>query len=281
MAACYYADGVWSDAPPMLIGPASHAFWMASVVFDGARAFGGLAPDLDLHCARAVASARVIGLDPPLDADAVLDLCRSGIRRFPRAAELYVRPMFYAAEGFVLPKPGSTRFALAIEEMPLPPPTGFTAALSSFRRPARDMAPTEAKASCLYPNSARAIQEARGRGFDNAVMLDANGNVAELATSNLWIVKNGVAMTPAPNGTFLNGITRQRVLALLRAAGVPAEERVLSRADLAEADEMFSTGNYGKVLPVTRFEDRVYGAGPVAARARELYLDFALGCALG
>src|SRR3546814_6001125 len=72
------------------------------------------------------------------------------------------------------------------------------------------MAPTDAKASCLYPNSARALNEASKRGFDNAVVLDALGNVAELATANLWIAKDGVAVTPAPNGTFLNGITKQR-----------------------------------------------------------------------
>src|SRR3546814_17101961 len=86
------------------------------------------------------------------------------------------------------------------------------------------MAPTDAKASCLYPNSARALNEASKRGFDNAVVLDALGNVAELATANLWIAKDGVAVTPAPNGTFLNGITKQRAMQLLTAAGIEVRE---------------------------------------------------------
>ena len=136
--------------------------------------------------------------------------------------------------------------------------------------------PTDAKASCLYPNAGRAIFEAKEKGFDNAIVLDANGNVAEYATSNLWIAKDGVAATPIANGTFLNGITRQRVVKLLREAGVPTEERTVTVQDVMDADEVFSTGNYAKVLPVTRVENRSLQPGPVYKRARELYWDYAL-----
>jgi branched-chain amino acid aminotransferase len=121
----------------------------------------------------------------------------------------------------------------------------------------------------------RALVEAAGRGFDNAITFDAAANVAELATANLWIVKDGVAMTPVCNGTFLNGITRQRVLQLLRDDGVQAIETTLTRQDILEADEVFSTGNYGKVLPITRVEDRHFQTGHVYRRARTLYFEFA------
>jgi branched-chain amino acid aminotransferase len=121
----------------------------------------------------------------------------------------------------------------------------------------------------------RALVEAAARGCDNAITFDANGNVAELATANLWIARDGVAMTPACNGTFLNGITRQRVLQLLRDAGIPALETTLSREDVQSADEVFSTGNYGKVLPITRVEDRHYQIGHVYRKARDLYFAFA------
>jgi branched-chain amino acid aminotransferase len=275
MAAWYYHDGVWTDKNPKLTGPGDHAFWMSSVVFDGARAFAGLAPDIDRHCERLVASARSLMLEPTLTAGEIAALCRDGARKFGRDAELYIRPMFYAEEGFILPRRESTRFVLAVYQTPMPPAQGFTAALSSFRRPARDMAPTDAKASCLYPNSARAIAEAQARGFDNAIVVDANGNVAEFATANLWIVRDGVAVTPAINGTFLNGITRQRVIGLLRDAGVAVEERAFPFAEVLAADEVFSTGNYGKVLPVTRVEGRDLQPGPVCARARDLYFNFA------
>jgi branched-chain amino acid aminotransferase len=136
------------------------------------------------------------------------------------------------------------------------------------------MAPTDAKASCLYPNAGRAIAEARARGFDNAVMLDPMGNVAEFATANLFIVKDGVAVTPAPNGCFLNGITRQRVIKLLREKGQEVVEGRVTPQDLMEADEIFNTGNYGKVMPVIKYEDRELQPGPVYRMARELYWEF-------
>ena len=121
----------------------------------------------------------------------------------------------------------------------------------------------------------RALVEAARRGFDNAITFDAAANVAELATANLWIARDGVAMTPVSNGTFLNGITRQRMLQLLREAGLEAIETTLTRQDILDADEVFSTGNYGKVLPITRVEERHYQTGRVYRKARALYFEFA------
>lgn len=270
-----YWDGAWRDAATPLIGPHDHAFFMASVVFDGARAFAGRTPDLDRHCARLVESAKGLLLEPDLTPAAITERCREGVAMFPADAELYIRPMFYAMRGFVLPEPGSTRFALAIDTMQMPEPGALAVCFSSFRRPARDAAPTDTKAACLYPNMQRALAEARGRGFQNAITSDPSGNVAELATANLWIGRDGVALTPVCNGTFLNGITRQRVAELLRADGIRVAETTLTRADIMAADEVFTTGNYGKVLPITRVEDRAFAVGPVYRRARQLYWDFA------
>jgi branched-chain amino acid aminotransferase len=189
--------------------------------------------------------------------------------------------MFYAMRGFVTPEPESTTFALAIYASPLPEPRGMACCFSSYRRPARDAAPTDAKASCLYPNMQRALVEAARRGCDNAITFDAAGNVAELATANLWIARDGVAMTPVCNGTFLNGITRQRVIQLLRDDGTEVHETTLTRQDIVDADEVFSTGNFGKVLPITRVEERHYQTGHVYQRARALYLDFAQAQQIG
>ncbi len=157
------------------------------------------------------------------------------------------------------------------------PMAGFSITLTQFRRPMISMMPTDAKAGCLYPNNARMLREARAKGFDNALVLDAMGNVAELATSNVFIVKNGVVLTPIPNGTFLNGITRQRTIALLRGAGLEVRETVLTVEDVRQADEIFSTGNALKIMPITRFDDRELDIGPVARKARELYWEFAHG----
>ena len=275
MAAQVWFDGRWYDEQPRILGPLDHAFWLSSVIFDGARAFSGLAPDLDRHCERAVESARKMLLEPTLDAAAIEALCREGIRRHPAGAELYVRPMFYATDGFFMPDAASTRFVLAIHDLAMPEPSGMSVCFSSFRRPARDAAPTDAKASCLYPNMQRANREARAKGFDGAVTLDPNGNVAELTSANLWMVKDGVALTPSANGTFLAGITRRRVMQLLQDDGIETAETTLTPADLLAADELFSTGNYGKVLPITRLEDRRLDYGPVTRRARDLYMAFA------
>ena len=145
------------------------------------------------------------------------------------------------------PDPDSTRFAMVVYVSPLPAATGLTVCLSSRRRPAPDMAPTDAKASCLYPNASRALREAVQKGFDNAVVRDPLNNVAELATANLFLAKDGVVHTPVPNGTFLNGVTRQRVISLLQENGIELHERTVSIADLETADEMFASGNHGKV----------------------------------
>jgi branched-chain amino acid aminotransferase len=183
--------------------------------------------------------------------------------------------MFYAEDGFIVPDPATTRFVLTIYEAALPQPLGLTACFSSFRRPAKDTAPTEAKASCLYPNVARVLREAADRGFDTAVVCDPNGNVAEFAYSNLFFAREGVVHTPVPNGTFLNGITRQRVVALLREEGVEVRERSIDPAELQLADELFTTGNYAKVVPCILLEDRAMEPGPLYRRARELYFEFA------
>lgn len=269
--------GQWLHGNPAIVGPMSHCLWLSSVVFDGARAFEGVTPDLDLHCARVVRSAHAMGLNPMVTAGEIQEIALDGVRHFPAGAELYIRPMFFAEEGWVAPDPASTAFALSVYEAPLPSATGFSACLSTRRRPAPDTAPTDAKASCLYPNAGLALNEARLRGFANAVLLDPLGNVAELATANLFIAKDGEAHTPVWNRTFLNGITRQRVIRLLRGDGIAVHERSLTFADLMDADEIFATGNYGKVQPITRLEGRDLLPGPIGARARTLYWAFAHG----
>ena len=138
-----------------------------------------------------------------------------------------------------------------------------------------NMATVNAKAACLYPNNGRMIREAQARGFNNAIVADPLGNVAESATANIFMVKDGVVKTPVPNGTFLNGITRQRVIKLLREAGKTVEECTLGFEDFEAADEVFLTGNMTKVTPITKVEDREYAIGPVTVLARELYWRWA------
>lgn len=270
-----YFDGEWSEGNPNTMGARTHGVWLSSTVFDGARAFDGVIPDLDLHCQRSIDSARLLGMAPMLSAQEIAELSWEGVAKFPPEAELYVCPMFYADAGFIAPDPSSTRFVLSIFDAPLPEPTGFSACKSSFRRPARDMAPTEAKASCLYPNVGRCVTEAQGKGFDTAVVLDPNGNVAEFAYTNLFYVKDKVIYTPVPNGTFLNGITRQRVIKLAKENGFEVVEKSVKFEELMEADEVFGTGNYFKVGPCTKLEDRDLPIGDITMQLRDLYFKWA------
>ena len=165
--------------------------------------------------------------------------------------------------------------AICLEELPIREPGQMALTVSPYRRPSPDSALSAAKAACHYPNNARIVREARARGFQNALSLDQAGNVAETASTNVFLVRDGVVLTPVANGTFLDGITRRRVMALLRADGVEVRETTLGIADFAAAGEIFLTGNANKVVPVTRFEARELADNRIAERARALYWDYA------
>jgi branched-chain amino acid aminotransferase len=217
-------------------------------------------------------------LSPVVSTEKWLELVRDGIKRFDKEAALYIRPMYWAEHSgtlLIAPDPQSTKWCLSVYEAPMRKPEGFSITLSPYRKPSLECMPVNAKAGCLYPNNARALIESQARGFGNCVVLDLLGNVAELATANIFIGRDGAVFTPAPNGTFLNGITRQRVIKLLRDAGISVVETTLSYRDIQTADEIFSSGNYSKVMPVNRIEDRSLQPGPLYRKARELYWEYA------
>ena len=271
-------NGAWHEGNPPIIGPRSHVSWLGSSVFDGARYFEGVTPDIELHAARVNRSAIGMGLKPTMEPGRIVELVREGLKKFSPETALYLKPMYWGeAEGMstIAPDPESTQFCLSLFEAPMPVPGGVSVMKSSFRRPTLESMPTDSKAGCLYPNNARAIREAKAMGFDNALVCDALGNVAETTTSNVFMAKDGIVYTPAPNGTFLNGITRQRVIQLLRDDKVEVQETTLRYEDFAGADEIFISGNYSKVMPILRIDDRNLQPGHFYRRARELYWAFA------
>lgn len=270
-----HVDGTWHEGNVPVMGTLDDGAWLGQSVFDGARYFNGALPDVDRHCERAIRSAEILGMKPRITAKEIEALIREGIKKFSPDVALYICPYFFLSESFFGESDDATRFTMAICEAPMPEPEGFSACLTRFRRPSKDMAPTEAKAACLYPNVRRSVAAAKERGYDQAVMLDPNGNVAEFSFTNLFMAKDGVVSTPAINGTFLNGITRQRVIRLLSDDGFDVQERTIDFSELLDADEAFSTANYSKVVPCARIEDRDFNAGPVYTRARELYFEWA------
>ena len=162
-----FFEGKWHDGNVPIMGPRTHAAWLGSVVFDGARAFEGVAPDLDRHVARANQSAINFGLKPVVDTGTWLTLANEGIARFAANAELYVRPMYWAqngAGGGVLFDLETTNWCLCIYEAPMPKPVGNAITLSPFRRPTAECAPVEAKAACrCSAMTAPAFSQSSGR----------------------------------------------------------------------------------------------------------------------
>ena len=260
------------------MGPRTHAAWLCSLVFDGARAFEGVVPDLDLHCARVNNSAGKLFLKATVSTERWIELAQEGVRKFDKDATLYIRPMYWGErEGpwIQAPDPESTRWCLTIYEAPMRTPTGFSITLSPYRRPTIETMPVDAKAGCLYPNNARALMEAHSRGFDNAVVCDALGNVAELASSMSSWSKTELYLPPSPMARFLDGITRQRVIKLLRESGVSVVEKSLTYADFQSVDEIFQLAITLRWFPSHVLTTVLFRLAPCSRKARELYWEFA------
>ncbi|MDB2577588.1 MAG: branched-chain amino acid aminotransferase [Tateyamaria sp.] len=274
-----YFNGTWHDEDVPIMRAADHGSWLGSSVFDGARFFDGRAPDLLAHCERVNRSAQALMITPTLKAAEIVEIAREGLKAYDPSDAVYIRPMYWALDGdatAIVPNANTTGFALCLEAIPMADQNASTTlGRTSFRRPVLEDNVVNAKAGCLYPNNARMLAEVRRNGFGNALVADAMGNVAETATANVFMARDGVVFTPIPNGTFLAGITRSRHISNLRADSIQVHETVLSFADFEDADEVFLSGNMTKVTPVTGIEGKSYQVGPITRRARELYWDWA------
>ena len=220
-------EGAWHQGNVPIMGPRTHAAWLGSTVFDGARAFEGVAPDLERHCARINQSAINFGLKPVVDAETWLGLAREGIARFA--------PMRNFTFGRCIGRrPEAAAGCCSIPR----PPTGASASISRrcHSRPATHHAiavpPADRgeragprQGGVPLPEQFARADGGAGEGLYNGLMLDMLGNVAEFGNANVFMAKNGVVFTPAPNGTFLNGITRQRVIDSCEAMASPWSRR--------------------------------------------------------
>ena len=274
-----FFNGTWHDEDLPVMKAADHGSWLGTTVFDGARYFEGISPDLDAHCARVNRSAEALMVQPTVSTAVMVEIVKEGLKSFAKDSAVYIRPMYWGIHGdgtAIVPSQDETGFAICLEEIPLAPPQATTSLTQTkFRRPILESAVVNAKAGCLYPNNARMLAEANSKGFANALVADAMGNVAETATANAFMVKDDEIFTPIPNGTFLAGITRARHIANMRAEGMKVHETVLTFDDFHDADEVFLSGNMSKVSPVTTFDETSYQFGPVTRRIREMYWDWA------
>ena len=282
-----YFAGRWHDDDVMILRAADHGSWLGGTVFDGARSVKGMTPDLEAHCARVNRSAEALMITPTVSTADMVQITKEGLKAYGPEAAVYIRPMYWALDGDVsaiVPSGETTGFALCLEEIPMAgPEMAATLTRTQFRRPVLEDAVVNAKAGCLYPNNARMLVEARSKGFSNALVADAMGNVAETATANIFMVRDGEVFTPVPNGTFLSGITRARHIVNLAGDGIKVHETVLTFDDFHSADEVFMSGNMMKVTPVSAFDETRYGVGPnenpITRRVREMYWDWAASAA--
>ena len=274
-----YFEKNWHKGNIPIMNAADHGSWLGSTVFDGARYFDGVAPDLLAHCERLNQSAKAMGLVPTYSEREIYDLILEGLTNYTKQSAVYIRPMYWGiGNGYsaIVPDAANIGFCICLEEIPMASDTNTTTLTrTSFHRPILTDNLCNAKAGCLYPNNARMLQEASTKGFNNALVADAVGNVAETATSNVFLVKDGEIFTPIPNGTFLAGITRSRHIQNLKSDGYQVNECILKFEDFSRADEVFLTGNMTKITPVSLFDDIKYEIGPVTKRARSLYFDWA------
>ena len=270
-----WIDGNWFSGNPPIMGSMTQSTWLGSLVFDGARRVNGKFPDLDLHCERLLKSAKSMGLVSPKTSSEVYTLCIEGSNKFTNNEDLYIKPMIWAEDGLgiIAPDPNSSRIAICVFEASLPN-SPMTACLSDYIRPMSNAAPTDAKAAALYANTGRAMRDANNRGFDNCVICDHEGYVAEFTVANLFMVKDNTIFTPKPTGTFLSGITRNRVINLLSNVHIEVIESKIKPEELIDADEIFCTGNYVKIRSLSKYETTNFIKKTKFELAHRIYWDW-------
>ncbi|WP_151483288.1 aminotransferase class IV [Streptomyces albicerus] len=257
-----------------------------TAVFEGIRAYrshGGLhlfrAHEHYARMLRACRMLRITGIPPTVRE--LIDITVELLRMNAHDADVYVRPLAHKLSLLPDTPPGvslaGVSDALSLTTFGYPTAGDVQevrCALSAWRRPARDALPVQAKISGSYVTSALACDEARAAGYDDAILLDRSGNVAEASTANVFAVRDGVLVTPPDTGDLLPGITRDTVITLCQEAGMTVLERPLSPVDLYTADEVFLTSTGKEVASVVALSGRDIGngtAGPVTARVAALY----------
>jgi branched-chain amino acid aminotransferase len=272
----------WDDAQ---IHITAHGLHYGTGVFEGMRAYdtaeGPAIFRLDAHMHRMVASAEAYEMTIPYSVETLSDASVEVVRA-NGLKNAYLRPIaFYDSHTFhVAPRgspvsaaiiaiPGRAYVAGGVEK-------GLRVMLSSIRRIDSSTLPPHVKAAGHYTNSVRALQQAHKAGFDDALLLNARGDVAEGSGANLFIVSKGTVITSDRDASIVMGITRDSVLTIARDLGIPVEERAMTVADVRNADEVFFSGTAVEVTPITQLDEHTYGdgkPGPITRRIQQTYFD--------
>ena len=275
-----YVDGKWTPAGEATVSVLDHGLLYGDGVFEGIRVYGGVPFLLDEHLDRLAASARAIVLDLPAGRAEMAALCREAAQR-AGLDDGYLRLVVTRGAGALGVSPHTcARASLIVIAAPLtlyPPERyrdGVRLVTSSLRRSASDALPPQIK-SLNYLTSVLASIEARRQGADEAVLLNAQGLIAECTADNLFLVSGGRVLTPAVASGALAGITRALVSRLLNEQGIECVESPLTPADAWTADELFLTGTGAEIVPVCEIDGRPLPlARPVTERVRAAFAAY-------
>jgi branched-chain amino acid aminotransferase len=276
-----WQDGKFIDWRSAQLHVLTHGLHYASSVFEGLRAYNGKIFKLKEHTARLFRSAELLNFEIPYSAD-VLNAAQEEILKKNNITNGYIRPVAWrGSEMMAISAKGSTvHVAIAAWEWPSyfskeAKEKGLRLTLAKYARPSPNTAITESKAAGLYMICTVSKQIADAKGYDDALMLDYRGYLAELTGANLFLIQNGELHTPLPD-CFLNGITRQTVMDLARARGIKVVERHIQPEELASTQEVFVTGSAAEVTPIGAIDGLPCGnfsftVGPVT---KQLMADY-------
>lgn len=279
-----YFRGRFMPAGEAVVPVTTHALHYGTGCFEGVRGYwnderGELyLLKLREHFQRMSRSARILRLDLGHGVDELCEITRELIRRNGFREDVYVRPIAFKSASTIKLALTGLEDGLAILAFPLghyvDSSEGLHCCVSSWVRPDDNALPVRAKVTGSYINACLASDDARANGFDEAILLTAEGHVSEAASANLFMVRDGTLVTTPPSEAILEGITRAAVIELAQRLGLRVVERPVDRTELYAADELFLTGTAVEIAPVTRVDHRPVGAGtpgPVTTRLREAY----------
>ncbi|MFE2070717.1 branched-chain amino acid transaminase [Streptomyces sp. NPDC059467] len=274
VAALAYHDGEFVPLEQAQVPVTTQALQYGTGVFEGIRAYaqadGGLAVFRGRdHYLRFLRSSRTLRIDVGLDAEQLSEVTAELLRRIGASEDTYVRPLAYKRSLLPGTPPGvqlqGVSDALSINAFRMGSYTdraGIRVAISSWRRPESGVLPVRAKVTGGYVNNALAVDEARAAGYDDAILLNSRGQVAEASTSNVFAVVRGRLVTPPLSADLLEGITRDTAVTLAAdLLDVGTDFTDLGRDDLCNADEVFLTGTGAEIVPVTEIGGRPVGEG--------------------
>jgi branched-chain amino acid aminotransferase len=263
----------WREAKGHVL---SHGLHYASLVFEGVRVYNGRVFKLVEHTARLFKSAEIMGMKIPYTQAQINDACREMVA-VSKLANAYIRPFAWRGSEMMAVSAQNTKIhtAIAVWEWPsyFTPEArlrGLRLAWAPYKRPSPETEPVHAKAAGLYMICTISKHAVEAKGYDDALMLDYRGRIAESTGSNIFLVQNGELHTPDPD-CFLNGITRQTVVDLAKKRGIKVHERTIMPDELAKTQEIFLTGTAAEVTPVSGIEGHKFTVGPVTRALMEDY----------